>query len=311
MAQTLQTIHAEIPEITHKIQVNRTHHSVVTAAYKYCQVITKNHYENFPVASLLLPKKIRPSVQAIYAFSRLADDFADEKEYQGVRLKKLEEWENLLQDESRPTHPVFIALQDTIKNFELPKILLSDLLTAFKMDVHKNRYDSINDVLYYCRYSANPVGRLVLHLFNHDSKRNLILSDYICTALQLINFWQDIAVDLKKDRIYLPLEELDKFDISTKDLFDHKVDQGFKMLMNYQLERTKAIFLKGKPLGLNLPGKFGLEIRLTWLTGMTILKKIKTVQYDIFNKRPKLTKSDFVKMFYVALSKKRYAKFDI
>lgn len=311
MPQNAQKLAIEDQEITQKVYHNKIPSMILAASYRYCRQITQNHYENFPVASRLLPKKMRPAVEAIYAFSRMADDFADESEYKGVRLKKLDQWEDFLRDDSRPTHPVFIAIQDAVKRHNIPKFLLSDLLTAFKMDVHKNRYENIKEVLHYCRYSANPIGRLVLHLFKQDKKENFILSDYICTALQLTNFWQDVAVDLKKDRIYLPLEELDRFNINVQDLFDHKADDTFRMLMNFQVERTKAIFLKGKKLGLNLSGKLGIEIRLTWLTGMTILKKIKTVQYDVFNNRPTLTKSDFINMFFIALSKKRYAKFTI
>ena len=177
------------------------------------------------------------------------------------------------------------------------------------MDVYKNRYAQFAEVLNYCRHSANPVGRVILHLFTQADEQKLILSDCICTALQLINFWQDIAVDLIKDRIYLPQEDMDKYDVSVRDLFVHQYNNNFKRLMAFELERTRQLFLKGKPLGVMLPGKLGIEIRLTWLTGVTILKKITEVQFDVFNKRPVLTKMDFVKLFFVALSKQRFQNF--
>lgn len=298
-------------EITEKSTVILPNKKIVKASYDYCHAITKNHYENFPVASMILPLELRPAIEAIYAFSRLADDFADEKEYQGVRLEKLDEWQKYLNDTSLPTHPVFIALHDTIQKHELPHQLFLDLLTAFRMDVHKKHYLNFDEVLYYCEHSANPIGRLVLHLFKFNSEEYLQLSDHICTALQLTNFWQDIAIDLKKDRIYLPVEEMDKYFVTKENLRAHKCDENFKRLVFFQLERTLELFLKGKKLGLLIPGKLGLELRLTWLTGMTILKKIREVRYDVFNNRPQLTKKDFVKMFFVALSKKRYEKFAI
>lgn len=298
-------------EVTEKSQVSLPRNKVVKAAYAYCHVITKNHYENFPVASMILPRKLRPAVEAIYAFSRIADDFADEKEFHGLRLKKLQEWEDQLMDPSLPTHPVFIALQDSIHRLCLPKQLFLDLITAFKMDVQKKQYQDFGDLLHYCKHSANPVGRLILHLFDHTNPQYLNLSDFICTALQLTNFWQDIAIDLQKDRIYLPQDELDKFSVSVEDLKEHKCHDNFKRLLYFQIERTKDFFEKGKLLGLEIPGKLGLELRLTWLTGMLILKRIKEANYDVFNKRPQLTKKDFIKMFFVALKKKSYAEFKV
>lgn len=299
----------EITEVTEKISATPFSNAVLKASYHYCRAVTKSHYENFPVASMILPRPLRPAIEAIYAFSRLADDFADEKEYKGMRLEKLEEWTRFLLDQTRPTHPVFIALHDTISRYSLSMNLFSDLLQAFKMDVSKSRYTNFSDVLSYCRYSANPVGRLVLELFALNTPKNLALSDSICTGLQLANFWQDVAVDLTKDRIYLPQDETERFGVNLDDLYTHKTTDAFKRLMGFQIERTRDIFLKGKELGLALDGKLGVEIRLTWLTGTLILRKIQEAGYDIFNHRPKLTKMDFAKMFFIALSKRRYDKF--
>ncbi len=275
-------------------------------SYDFCRALTKSHYENFPVASWIIPKQLRPAIFAIYAFSRLADDFADEEAYSNTRMQRLNEWLTFLTDAAPPTHPVFIALADARARYNLPLNLFSDLLTAFKMDVSKNRYQNIEDVYYYCRHSANPVGRLILHLFGQATQPQLQLADKICTALQLTNFWQDIAIDLKKNRVYLPLDEMDRFDLTVEDLKKQIVSDSFKRLMGLQIERTREIFAQGKPLGLTLSGKLGIEIRLTWLTGMTLLKKIVAVGFNVFEKRPTLSKWDFAKLFFVAISKRRY-----
>ncbi|MBU0506307.1 squalene synthase HpnC [bacterium] len=298
-------------EDTQNLKRQKISPRIIQASYAYCASVTKDHYENFPVASVLVPKKLRPAVQAIYAFSRMADDFADEKEFEKDRMIRLEEWDKWLHDTTRPTHPVFIALHDAMREHNIPIKLLQDLLEAFKMDVTKNRYDTFSDVLYYCQHSANPVGRLVLTLFGHHSGELMRLSDYICTALQLTNFWQDIAIDLKKNRIYLPQDELYKFDVPESSLFNHMYNTNFRRLMQFQWERTRDLFMAGKPLGLFLPKRLGLEIRLTWLTGITILKRIKMANYDIFNNRPTLTKIDFMKLYFTARNRKIYEKFKI
>lgn len=311
MKNTVLSIPESPEEQTQKIYLDRIHPKVLKAAYAYCAAVTKNHYENFPVASLLLPRHLRPAIQTVYAFSRLADDFADEREYHGARLARLVEWENMLNDTTRPTHPVFIALHHTVEKHQLPKELFSHLLTAFKMDTQKNRYQNSDELRTYCRYSANPVGRLVLALFKKGSEENLADSDFVCTALQLANHWQDVAVDLKKNRVYLPQEDMDRFGVQESDLFKHTCNDSFRMLMSFEVDRTRELFLKGKVLGLNLPGLLGLEIRITWLAGITLLKKIRRVNYDVFRGRPALTKYDFLRLFLVAASKKRYEKFKI
>ena len=205
-------------------------------SYKFCRLITETHYENFPVGSRLLPKEIRPAIWAIYAFSRFADDFADEAAYKDVRLQRLTEWQNNLTDAFPPTHPVFIALHDTIVKYQLPVQLFTDLLTAFRMDVMENRYQNFDEVLFYCRHSANPIGRLVLQLFGQATQAHSQLADKICTALQLTNFCQDIGVDINKDRIYLPLDEMERFDVTETQLRTGNVTDNFKRLMSLQKE---------------------------------------------------------------------------
>ena len=307
MPKKAQVIPINFDENTQKLKWKKTSPLILKAAYGYCAAVT----ENFPVASVILPKNIRPAIHAIYAFSRIADDFADEQEFKNIRMDRLNDWESWLDDDSLPTNPVFIALHDSIKKHKLPKKLFHDLIAAFKMDVVKTRYENFSEILHYCQHSANPVGRLVLNLFDQSSEELLKLSDYICTALQLTNFWQDIAIDLKKNRIYLPQDECDKFDVPIMALFNHTYNTNFKRLMQYQFERTRDIFNSGKPLGLYLKGKLGVEIRLTWLTGATVLKKIRAVNYDVFNSRPTLKKIDFIKLLFTAISRKRYEKFRI
>lgn len=281
-------------------------HSLDTA-YSSCRRLNRAHYENFPVASLLLPKKIRPAVDAIYAFARIADDFADEAEFEGERLALLEEWQRFL-DEDRPQNEIFIALQDVRRRHDLPKTLFCDLIAAFKQDVVKSRYQDFAEVLQYCKHSANPVGRLVLHLFKENSEENFKYSDAICTALQLTNFWQDIAIDLKKNRIYLPQDEMQRFGVSENDLFQKKNTSEFKKLLQFQIGRTREIFQKGLPLGLKLKGRLGMEIRLTWFTGNHILKKIEQNDFDVFQHRPVLNFWDYVRLLPKAMTRRGFQK---
>lgn len=283
---------------------------IVSAAYRYCQAVTDAHYENFPVASVLLPKRLRPAIAAIYAFSRIADDFADEAEFAGERLEQLEAWENLLTDDN-PTHPVFVALSDATQQHDLPRQLFYDLLSAFKQDVVKARYANFDEILDYCRRSADPVGRLVLSLFKLGDVERFKQSDAVCTALQLANFWQDVAIDLKKDRIYLPQDDMAAFGVSEDDLKRGQATDGFKKLMTFQIARTRELFARGKPLGLSLPGRLGVEIRLTWLTGMRILDRIESVDYDVFNHRPELSKRDFLRALPAAFFRNHYGKLHV
>lgn len=287
----------------------------VEEAYAHCERITRDHYENFPVASRLIPKALRPHVCAIYAFARAADDFADEAGYEGERLERLDEWEGLLNAclEDATAHPVFIALGDTIRRQDLPVSLLRDLLTAFRRDVTTTRHRTFDDLLDYCRYSANPVGRLVLHLFGLRDPGLGRLSDCICTALQLTNFWQDIAVDLRKDRIYLPRADLERFGVSEEDLFLGHITPAFIQLLRFEIARTRDLFHQGLPLvarpriqgdeppcGSKLktrnskPGhrRLAYELRLTWLGGMRILDRIEANRFNVFNRRPTLTARD-------------------
>lgn len=260
--------------------------------------MARDHYENFPVASRLVPRQLRPHIWAIYAFARTADDFADEPEHRGHRLERLDEWESRLDRalEGRPEGPVFVALGETIELHRLPPQLFRDLLDAFRQDCRQSRYDSWDELLDYCRRSANPVGRLVLHLFGYRDEQRSRCSDAICSALQLTNFWQDIAVDRSKDRIYLPAEARRRHGVSEDDIRSGRVHEGFKELMREMVERTRRLFDEGKPLTHSVSGRLALELRCVWLGGNRILDKIGESGFDVFNERPTLTRSEWLLM---------------
>jgi squalene synthase HpnC len=257
-------------------------------AFNYCDRLASSHYENFPVGSRFIPKRLRPYVHSVYAFARIADDFADEPDYvDNLRLAFLENWENqLLQCLWRkPQHPVFVALKETIERFDLPVALFQDLLMAFKMDVTTKRRQRFEDLLTYCRYSANPVGRLVLLLFGYRDPELHALSDAICTALQLANFWQDVAVD-EKDRVYLPLDDMAEFGYREEDLIAHRCNEAFRNLMRHEIARTRELFHRGRPLCDQVGRDLRFELHLVWNGGMTILDRIERADYNVFTRRP-------------------------
>lgn len=263
--------------------------------FRYCETIARSHYENFPVASRFVSKELRKYVWTIYAFARIADDYADEPGFTvAERMDNLNQWEQYLDEcyNGNPTHRVFAALAETVERFQIPQELFRNLLTAFRADVTIKRYGTYEDVLAYCRNSANPVGRLLLLLFNYRNETMMHLSDSICTALQLTNFWQDVSVDLLKDRIYLPLEDLEEFGYSEQDLLEHKVNEPFGILMAFQVRRAAELFAEGKPLLAMVDKDLSMELKLTWISGMKILQKIHKQHYDVLTKRPALSKLD-------------------
>jgi squalene synthase HpnC len=256
------------------------------------------HYENFPVASLLLPARLRRPVAAIYRFARSADDIADEGyEAPEIRLGKLSVYQGRLAAISAgetPPEPLFRDLALAIREHGLPVSLFHALLDAFSQDVTKKRYASYAELLDYCRRSANPVGRLLLHLFGRASEPELRQSDAICTALQLINFWQDIAVDFSHDdRVYLPQDEMARFGVTQLHLLEKTCDAPWRELLAFQVQRTRELMLAGAPLGRALPGRIGLEIRATVAGGLRILDKIAAAGYDVFRRRPVLRPLDW------------------
>lgn len=258
------------------------------------------HYENFPVASLLLPRHLREPIAAIYAFARSADDFADEGDLTAnERLTLLRGYQRELEAvaEDRPTtHPVFLRLRPVIARYTLPLPLFHDLLDAFTQDVTRNRYASYAELMDYCRRSANPVGRLLLYLFGAATEENLAHSDAICSALQLINHWQDVGIDSRKGqdgRIYLPVEDMVRFNVSENDILRRIVSADFSALMRFEVDRARSLMQEGAPLGRTLPGRIGLEIRTIIAGGLRILEKIEAVNYDVFNHRPQLQALDW------------------
>lgn len=271
-----------------------------------------DHYENFPVASWLMPKHLRQPITHIYWFSRRADDFADEGEHtdawrlaqlQGYReaLSQIEQG-HLLFGADDPRYATFAPLLPVIQTYHLPISLFSDLLSAFEQDITVKRYQNHDQLQQYCQYSANPVGRILLHLYNELNEQSLHMSDSICTALQLINFWQDVAIDWKKDRVYIPLEQLHGYDLDeqyidarcAQQATSAKQDLQWRRLMQAQVQDARDLLRQGMPLAKRLPGRIGLELRMILLGGLRILERIDDVQYDVFNARPKLGKADWL-----------------
>ncbi len=262
------------------------------------------HYENFPVASLLLPRRLRPAVAAIYRFARTADDFADEGDHPPAeRLARLEAYRAELariDAGHAPEGPLFVELAAVVRRHRLPIQPFRDLLDAFSQDVTKGRYGTFTEVLDYCRRSANPVGRLMLHLFGAADPPNAARSDAICTALQLVNFWQDVALDWRKGRIYLPQDEMARFGVFEEHVARARADAAWQRLMAFQTARARALLESGAPLARTLPGRIGWELRLVVQGGLRILERIDRARGDVFRRRPALRGPDWPLMFWRA-----------
>lgn len=267
-----------------------------------------DHYENFPVASVLLPARLRPAVEIIYAFARSADDLADEGDASAdERLAALSAYEDGLDQiaaTSTPSTALFKDLAKVIAEYKLPLQPFRDLLSAFKQDVVTTRYADFAALLDYCRRSANPVGTLMLYLYGAASEENLRDSDNICSALQLINFWQDVAVDIQKARIYLPLADMQQFNVNEDHITGQQIDDAWRKLMQFEVARARSMLLLGAPLALQLPGRIGWELRLVVQGGLRILECIEAVDYDVFQRRPKLGKSDWILLIWRAINMK-------
>ena len=257
-----------------------------------------DHYENFPVGSVLVPRRLRKPIHAIYAFARTADDYADEGGADNAtRLAQLQALSDelvLIEQGKRPVTALMQRLQDeAIVPFALPTSLFEDLLSAFRQDVVQKRYQEFAGLIDYSRRSANPVGRLLLCLYGVSDEKSLAQSDGICTALQLINFWQDVAVDWRKDRVYLPLQDMAKFGVSEDDIAAQRLTPEFKRLMAYECEKAFKMLQAGSGLVHQLPGRLGWELRLIVLGGQRILQKLDEVGYDVFQHRPELGRKDW------------------
>ena len=260
------------------------------------------HYENFPVASILLPKRLRRAVEIIYHFAREADDIADEGELSNAeRLAKLDEFRaelRRIERKEQPLTPLFAEVAEIVQKHQLPIQLLHDLLDAFSQDVVKKRYENFAELMDYCRRSANPVGRLLLHLYDAATPQNVIYSDHICSSLQLINFWQDIEKDYKIARIYLPQEEMTRFGVTEVQISTGTMNKAWQELMQFQVQRARDMMRSGAPLGSILSGRIGLEMRLIIAGGNRILSKLESAKYDMFKHRPVLRPLDWLIMLF-------------
>ncbi|GAB4117715.1 MAG: squalene synthase HpnC [Sideroxydans sp.] len=259
-----------------------------------------DHYENFPVASIFLPRRLRKPVAAIYHFARSADDIADEgNDSDTERLQRLDDFRaelNRIAHGEVPLSPLFKRLAAEIRKHQLPMQPFHDLLDAFSQDVVKKRYADFDELLAYCRRSANPVGNLLLHLYGEATDVNLRYSDAICTSLQLINFWQDVAKDWAIGRVYLPQDDLARFNVAETQIAAARCNPHWRELMQFEVTRARQLMLAGKPLGSILTGRIGLEMRLIIQGGLRILDKIEAADYDVFTRRPVLRPFDWVIM---------------
>src|SRR6202165_4475236 len=265
-------------------------------AREYCRRLARSHYENFSVASWFLPERLRQHFFNVYAYCRISDDLGDEVGDTVRSLQLLDQWETELNSCSdghptRPRQPVFVALAETVRKFEIPKHEFADLLTAFRQDQSITRYETFNDLLVYCRYSANPVGHLVLYLCGYRDSERQLLSDYTCTALQLANFWQDVTADLAKGRIYLPLEDLRRFGVSEEMIREGENSSPFRELMRFEVERAREWFTQGLPLVAKVDRTLATDIELFSRGGQEILNAIERQKYAVLGRRPAISKA--------------------
>lgn len=264
----------------------------VDEAFEYCERMAREHYENFPVGSLLVPRHLRRHVHSIYAFSRIADDIADEGAMAvEERIELLDDWERQLIEAyaGRAEHPVFIALAATVADHGIPIEPLRHLLRAFRMDARNEGFQTLSDLLYYCYHSANPIGRLVLHLFSLYNEERRILSDKVCSALQITNFLQDLSVDPGRGRINIPRDSLEHFGYSIEQLRAGEFNEEFREMVAYHVDHAMNLFQEGYPLLRKIPQRrLRSELTLTFLGGVRILHRIKALDYDVLTERPTL-----------------------
>jgi squalene synthase HpnC len=262
-------------------------------ARAYCERLAKSHYENFSVASWFLPKRLRQHFYNVYAYCRISDDLGDEVGDPQQSLELLDQWEAELNAcyAGSPKHPVFVALAETVKQFSIPQHEFSDLLIAFRQDQTITRFETFDDILAYCRYSANPVGHLVLYLCGYSDADRQQLSDYTCTALQLANFWQDVFVDYGKGRIYLPLEDLRRFGVTGGDIAQRRATPQFVAMMKFEVERARDWFARGLPLVKKVNRELAIDLELFSRGGQEILNAIERQGFDVLRARPEISKS--------------------
>jgi squalene synthase HpnC len=268
--------------------------TTIEQAYAFCGRIARSHYENFTIASWLMPREMRRHMHAIYAYARIADDFADEER----SIAKIDEWERELEIAyaGTPRHPVMVAIADTARRYGIPREPFADLLVAFRSDVNFQGFESMDELIEYARYSANPVGRLVLYLFGYRDGERQRLSDQICSGLQLANFWQDIAIDLAKDRIYIPRRDLERFGVTPQDLREGRVAPAFVALMEHEVGYARDMLMSGSALASLVDRRLRRDILMFAGGGLAILRAIERAGHDVFRRRPKLGKFDYMKL---------------
>jgi len=290
---------------------------VIDRAYETCLRISRTHYENFPVASRLLPRAVRPHVAAVYAFARLADDMADEGSADpATRIGWLDDWRRRLHEAAagRPASDdseqaaVFVALGDTIRRFDLEITLFEDLLSAFRQDVQVTRYATWDDLVDYARRSANPVGRLVLRLAGYRQDQLDRASDAVCTALQFTNFWQDLERDWDKGRIYVPGDLQRAAGADERDLAERRLSPAWRTALLEAARRTRALFQAGRPVADGVAGRLRWELRATWLGGVRILDRLEAAGFDVFAARPALGWRDVMPIGWGMLAWPRTAR---
>ncbi len=262
-------------------------------AYAYCERLARTHYENFSVATWFLPKRLRQHFFNVYAYCRISDDLGDETGNPAASLRLLDEWESELNAcyNGTPRHPVFVALAGTVRQFDIPKQTFADLLTAFRQDQTITRYETFDDLLGYCHYSANPVGHLVLYLCGYRDPERQQLSDFTCTALQLANFWQDVTTDYEKGRIYLPLHDLKRFQVSKEDIATKRNTAQFREMMSFEVQRAREWFDRGFPLVSKVSHELAIDLELFSRGGQEILNAIERQDYAVLGNRPSISKS--------------------
>lgn len=267
-------------------------------ARAYCRRLARRHYENFTVVSYLMPRRLRQHLYNLYAYCRWADDLADESGSAEKSLWLLDWWEHQLREcySGRATHPVFVALADTVRQFSIPIEPLVDLLVAFRQDQRQNRYETLDQLLVYCRYSANPVGRMVLYLARCHEPQRAVRADAVCTGLQLANFLQDVALDWDRGRIYLPRTQLQQFGYDEAMFARREYNEPFRRLMEAAVAEAEGFLRRGLPLVERMPEELRLDVALFIHGGLEILDRIRQVEYDVWTRRPVLSKIDKLRL---------------
>jgi squalene synthase HpnC len=288
-------------DIDHPYRVEGT--VTMEEARRYCEKLAKSHYENFLVAGVFCPRPLRQHFYNVYAYCRISDDLGDEIGDTQKSLILLDWWEEELTAMYRgePRHPVFVALSETVLKFGIPADPFRDLLTAFRQDQVITRYPTYANLLAYCKNSANPVGRLVLYLCGYSDAERLALSDKTCTALQLANFWQDVTRDLDKDRVYVPLEDMERFGYTEQSLFARRFTPEFAALMKYEVDRTHAMFAEGLKLCEMVDRRVRLDIEMFNRGGLEVLRMIERQGYDVLTRRPAVSKRKQIAMLFSRL----------